>query len=243
MKLEDYKMYDVNVTGEVVLDDATKLPKKDKDGNFIVKYMRDSNPSVELQKVGLGSGRFFQTEMIETNTIAATLALPNGKTADIGPLSAGGINVNLFEARQREPFKAVALKIAAGEFDVLIPAGEKVKPVVRVKNFVMPGEQVEYNCGFDYYLHRRNATSKKMEPILTWQYNNEGKLVQEKVIRHTGQIFLFGNELEAKAAHIQSAINGNLEFKVKAAGTSPRAEAAKIAASSPEVASDDIPTV
>jgi hypothetical protein len=245
MKLEDFKMYDVKVTGEVVMDPANpKLPLKDANGNIQTKWMRDSNPSAELKAKGLGSGRFFQTEMVETNTIAVTMALPGGVTATIGPLVSAGITVNLFEAQQREPFNAVALKIIAKEFQVVKEAavnGDVItRPVAKITGFIMPGKQVEYDAGFEYYQHRRNSITHVDEPVLVWGYDDKGKLVQQKVIRHTGQIFLFGNQLEAEAAHIQTAINSHIPFKVKAEGIRPEAEGAnKVDISK----SDTVPTV
>jgi hypothetical protein len=164
----------------------------------------------------------------------------------IGPLSAAGITVNLFEGQQREPFNAIALKILAGEFTVVKPAAEGVKPVIKINNYVQPGEQVEYKCvgedgkPFEYYQHRRNTTTHIDEPVLVWGYDKSGKLVQQKVIRSTGQIFLFANELEAKDAHIQSAVNSHLAFKVTVEGARLKADTAnKVEAE----ASSAVPTV
>jgi hypothetical protein len=77
------------------------------------------------------------------------------------------------------------------------------------------------------------------EPVLVWGYDDKGKLVQQKVIRHTGQIFLFGNELEAEAAHIKSAINSHIPFKVQVTGVREKAEDTK----APAEAATTIPTI
>ena len=239
------KHYDVLVTGQAELDPATKTLVKDAEGKVKVKWMRDSNPSAELKAVGLGGGRFFQCEMIETNTVANTITLPDGTTADLGPLTSHGVPTNLFEAQQREPFNAIALKIIAGEFKVIKEAvgGDKpVNPVARITGYVQPGKAVEYDCGFDYYLHRRNAKTHKMEAILAWQYDTEGKLKQEKVIRHTGQLFLFGNELEAEQAHVATAINANKAFKV-APVAGVREKDADVQSAGEEPANITVPTI
>jgi hypothetical protein len=122
---------------------------------------------------------------------------------------------------------------------VIKAATEKVKPVIKINNFVMPGKQVEYDCGFEYYQHRRNPLTHIDEPVKVWGYDDKGKLVEQKVIRHTGQIFLFGNELEAEVAHIKSAINSHIPFKVQVTGVREKAEDTKTAALEPAA----IPTV
>jgi hypothetical protein len=218
--MKNIRYYKVLVTGAVIMTAANPLiQEKDTDGKLKIKWMRDSNPSAELKAVGLGDGRFFQCEFIEINTVAASLTLPGGGTAELGPLTSRGVPRNLFERQQREPFNAIALKIIGGEYKIIKEAvtGDKpVAPVLEVLNFAMPGQQRDYSVGFEYYLHRRDRTTHKETFILAWQYK-DGKLVQDKVIRTTAQIFLFGNELETANQLITDAIAAHTAFKVPAA--------------------------
>jgi hypothetical protein len=194
------------------------VPEKDVEGKLKIKWMRDSNPSAELKAVGLGEGRFFQCEFIEINTVASSLQLPSGTTVELGPLTSRGIPRNLFERQQREPFNAIALKLIAGEFKVIkegVTGDKPVSPVAEILTFAMPGQQKDYSVGFEYYLHRRNRITHLEEKYLSWQYR-DGKLKQEPVIRTTGQIFLFGNEIETADQLIKDAITAHIPFKVPA---------------------------
>lgn len=237
------KYYDVLVTGEAELD-ANKNVIKDAAGKISVKWMRTGNPSADVKAANLGNGRFLQCEFVEVNTEADSKALPGGKVAELGPISMRGVSRNLFESQQRNPFNAIALKIIAGEFTIIkeaVGGTNPIRPVIKINNFVMPGKQTPYSVGFEYYLHQRSRTSHKDEAILAWQYK-DGKLVQEKVIRTTGQLFLFGDEIEIEGQLITDAIKSHIQFKVPAA-LGVREADDHVAAAANEPAGQTVPTI
>lgn len=240
--MKQIKYYEVHVTGKAELD-ANKNLVLDANGKPKIKWMRFGNPSAEVKAAGLGDGRFLQCEFSEVNTVANSIALPGSVTAELGPLGMRGVSRNLFENQQRNPFNAIANKLIADEFTIAKPAeggAKPVNPVAKINNFVMPGKQLPYAVGFEYYQHQRNATSHKDEPTLGWKYV-DGKLTQSKTIRTTGVMFLFGDEIEIADQLVKDAIASHAKFKVPGAeGVREVEDNAKIVT---EPASTTVPTI
>jgi hypothetical protein len=212
---EKCKYYEIYLTGEIVIDPTTKNPILDSEGKLQVKYTRKSNPSAELIAVGLTENKFFQVELVEVNMGAETMS-PIGSTRKfrIGPVSIKGRTENIFENKQREIYKAIVQLVTNKEFDVIVPP-EAGNPVIKIKDFAIPGEYVEFDCGFTYYLHNRNKQTHIMEKVLQNTYDEKGKLVHLPIPKTVGSIFLYASQLEARDAHINEAKAELKKFEVK----------------------------
>lgn len=241
--MKQIKYYDVLVTGEAELD-ANKNLVKGADGKVKITWMRNGNPSAEVKSKGLGDGRFLQCEFVEVNTVSNTIPIPEKGIAELGPLTMRGVSRNLFENQQRNPFNAIGTKLIAGEFTIIKEAvgGDKpIRPVAKLNNFAMPGKQLPYTVGFEYYQHQRSSITHNEEKTMGWKYV-DGKLVQSPTIRTTAQMFLFGDEIEIADQLVANAIAAHAKFKVPQA-TGVREAEANIITATKEPASTIIATV
>jgi hypothetical protein len=213
-KDKDLKYYDVYITGRAKLD-ANNNPVVNADGSYDIDYCRTSTQTSDMLKAGIPGGRFFQTSMVENNVKANTIQLPDGTIAELGSLVDRGITVNVFEARQSEPFKDLINAVEKSKVELIVPPkGKTVNPVGKVKAFLQPGLQLPYETGFEYYRHRRDPVDHIDKAQLFWAYDDKGKMTQQKRSTNRGQLFLFGNQFDAVEALIKTQINQDAKFKV-----------------------------
>ena len=198
------KYYEFFLTGEIVKD-ATGNPVKNEDGSIKVKYTRDTTPSAELVAKGMTSNKWFQCEAVEVNVEKDAITSASGKKWDIGPAVQKGTPVNIFYNTQKEVYKAIIERFTAGKFSV-VQKPEDGAPIIHLTAWALPGRVVEFETGFPYFVMNRNKTTKALEKLQKNTYTREGRLVQEDVIKTTGTLFLFANELPAMEAHIKNAI-------------------------------------
>jgi hypothetical protein len=225
MDLKNAKFYEVYITGEIVVDPTTKNPVKGDDGKIKVKYTRDSKPTAEFLAAGMTSNKFFNCELLEVNTEDAVKTSVSGKKWNIGPVTTKGKTVPIFQQKQTQIFDAITVLLTTGAYTVIKNADEHGEAKVKLNEFAIPGEHVEFDCGEDYFVMRRNKTTHVMEKLMNNSYNALGKLEQFPTIKRVGDVFLFFNQLEAKEAHINEAKNELLKYKVpKTPGTNDKTD-------------------
>jgi hypothetical protein len=224
------KYYEFFLTGEIVKD-ATGNPVKNADGTIQVKYTRDTVPDAALIAAGMTSNKFFNCEAVEVNVASDKLASTSGKSWDIGPVVNKGTQISIFYNTQKEVYKAIIERFLAGKFTIVQKA-EDGDPIIHLSNWALPGRVVEYETGFPYFVMVRNKKTKVLENLVSHPRKPDGTLDNIKVVKTTGTLFLFANELPAMEAHIKNAIAALEPYKVPAvAGTERKEEV--IAANAP----------
>ena len=208
----EVKYYEFFLTGEIIKDPATGVPLKNEDGSIKVRYTKQTIPTKALLDAGLTSNNWFQCEAVEVNIEEDLITSASGKKWDIGPAVNKGTTVNIFYNTQKEVYKAIIERFSAGKFTVVQPP-EEGDPIIHLTNWALPGRVVDFATGFPYFVMNRNKVTKKLERLQKYTYNSEGKLLPEDVIKTTGTLFLFANELPAMEAHIKNAIADLEQFK------------------------------
>lgn len=219
---EDLKYYEFFLTGEVKKDTQGN-PEKDAEGKIVVIFTRDTVPSKALLDLGLTSNKWFQCEAVEVNVEKDSIKSASGKSWEIGPLVNKGTPVNIFYNTQKEVYKAIVERYRANKFN-WIQRPEDGVPIIHLTGWALPGLIVEYETGFPYFVMTRDKVTKALKRLKKNTYTREGKLVEEDVIKTTGTLFLFANEVPAKEAHIKNAIAAVEQDKVPTVASTERKE-------------------
>ena len=214
------KFYQVSLVG-IQKVDASGVPVKDAEGNFVPEWAHTGNPAAEVL-AAIGRGKFYQATMIE---LAEGDPMKNlsGKTVEIGPYAGRGKALNVFEGgRFREIFTAISEKVAAGKIKVIVPfttrtiaGGKTVTTCVGViQDWALPGLHIIAACGFDHYMYQRNATTHIIEKRLTPGWDDKGKWdVNKCTTINWVDVFLFANEINAADAFIAAEMAIAAKYK------------------------------
>lgn len=221
----DYKQkyYEFYLTGKVEKD-AAGNPIKNADGSLKVTYTRSSAPDAAALAKNFTSNLFFNCEAVEVNIGDDKLSSASGKTWDIGPSVNKGTQLTIFYNTQKEVYKAIIERFTAGKFTVVQPATETQDPIIHLTNWALPGCVIEYETGFPYFVMVRNKKTKVLEHLMSHPRKADGTFDDVKVVKKTGKLFLFANELPAAEAHIKDAIAALEPYKVPAVTATERKE-------------------
>lgn len=194
------KIYDVTITGDIILDPATRLPKKDADGKIMYTWVRTSKETTDTKANKIPVSRFLQTSMIELNTGTTKMTIGD-RTIELGAIVSRGVTVNIFENSRPEVFNminaALEREISEGKLIILKAAAEGVRPVCKLATFGQPGLQHGYTTAFSFYRHQIDPLDHIEKAITRPTYNRTtGKMEQLKQATSRGQVFLFGNDLD-----------------------------------------------
>jgi hypothetical protein len=217
------KYYEFFLTGKVEKD-AAGNPVKNADGSFKVSYTRSSVPDAAAIKAGFVSNLFFNCEAVEVNIGEDKLTSTSGKSWDIGPSVNKGTQVTIFYNTQKEVYKAITERFLANKFTVVQAADGKNDPIIHLTDWALPGNVVEFETGFPYFVMVRNKTTKALENLMSHPRKPDGTFDDVKVVKTTGKLFLFANELPAAEAHIKNAIAALEPYKVPATVATERKE-------------------
>jgi hypothetical protein len=213
------KVYEVTITGELVLDPTTKLPKKDAEGNVQYVWIRLGKETADTAKFKLKPGRFIQTSMLPFATENTTMTLPNGKTITVGASDAKGMTVNVWENARPEIFNminsALEAEIAAGKLNIIKKATEEVRPVCKLSSLGQPGYVQDYMTDFDFYQHQIDPADHIEKATKSPSYDRKtGKMDYRQTVTNRGRVFLFPYEFAIAEAIVETQMKEDYEFKV-----------------------------